>query len=96
MHFINQIGYYACSDWSKFIGYCAGKLVENFHYLQLFYKCYRPNFLWVYRCNKPTWDIGGTCKKLINHSSQARDMQAFFVLENTQEQWTAMEMRPIA
>ena len=29
----------------------------------------RPHFLWVYGRNKPSWDVGGTLEKLINHST---------------------------
>lgn len=39
------------------MGYCSGKLTNNFCYLQLFYKRNTPHFLWIYRRNKPTWDV---------------------------------------
>ena len=32
-----------------------------------------------YRCNKPTWDVGRTVPKLVNHSPPARDSQAFLL-----------------
>ena len=37
------------------------------HALKLFYKSIRPHFLWVYWYDKPTWDVGRTLEKLVNH-----------------------------
>ena len=49
------------------LGYCAGKLIENCYFLQLFLKSNRPLFLWVYCRKKPTWGVGRTLKNLVHH-----------------------------
>ena len=36
------------------MGYCAGKLIQSFGWLQLFYKSNRTHFLRVYRSDKAT------------------------------------------
>lgn len=46
-------------------------------YSKLFYKCNRPHFVGVYRYNKPTWDVGRTQEKLVNHSPPACDLKPF-------------------
>ena len=40
------------------MGYCAGKLMQSFRWLQLFYKSNRTHFLRVYRSNKATQVVG--------------------------------------
>ena len=41
--------------------------------INYFYLSNRTPFLWVYRRDKPTWDVGRTLKKLVNHLPAARD-----------------------
>ena len=38
-----------------------------------------PHFLWDYRRNKPTRDVGITREKVVNHEPEASDLQAFRV-----------------
>lgn len=40
------------------MGYCAGKLMQSFCWLQLFYKSNRTHFLRVYRSTKATRGVG--------------------------------------
>ena len=70
--------------------YCAGKLIEN---LKLFYKSNRTHFLRVYRHDKPTWDVGRTLEKLVNHSHSACDLQAFLVFSQ-HPKWVITPVNP--
>ena len=38
---------------------------------------HRLNFLWVYRRDKPTRDVGGTGEKLVTHEPETSNLQAF-------------------
>ena len=48
---------------------------KNFE--KLFHESNRPHFLWVSWRNKPTWDVGRTLEKLVNHLPASRDLQAY-------------------
>ena len=67
------------------MGYCAGKLIENRCFLQLFYKSNRLHFLGAYQRNTETHlDVGKTRKKLVNHVLEASDLPAFRVFQTPQ------------
>lgn len=58
----------------------TSKLIQNLFVLTiLFYKSSGMHSLLVSWYNKPTWDIGRTLTKLVNHKLEVNDLQDFLL-----------------